>query len=160
MCTHTGAHTHRHTHTLRLSCLPKICSQLPPGQATLTFAPPGRSHKTCVSFYLRTHCVPSLTPDVPPRPGLWAPGSPLISCSPHSQEGACAQKLVRQERRQPVLCPLWCQRTPGSFGGGKHLTRRANPRAGSLTQKRIDTCTRESSILAWEVPWTEKPGGL
>ena len=92
MCTHTGArtHTHTHTHTLRLSCLPKICSQLPPGQATLTFAPPGRSHKTCVSFYLRTHCVPSLTPDVPPRPGLWAPGSSLSPA-----------RLVH--RREPVL---------------------------------------------------------
>ena len=90
MCTHTGARTHTHTHTLRLSCLPKIRSQLPPGQATLTFAPPGRSHKTRVSFHLRTHCVPSLTPDVPPRPGLWAPGSPLSPA-----------RLVH--RREPVL---------------------------------------------------------
>ena len=87
-CTHT--HTHKLTHFLQLSRLPKIRSQLPPGQARLTFAPPGRSHKTCASFYLRTHCVPALTPDVPPRPGLWAPGSPRSPA-----------RLV--PRREPVL---------------------------------------------------------
>ena len=71
-------------------------------------------------------------------------------------------------RASPADCwgcaSIFIQRDPG-FPGGlpvKHLPAKQETQVGSLSGK--DPLEKEmatySSILAWETPWTEEPGGL
>ena len=69
----------------------------------------------------------------------------------HCQEGSCKVRLHQHTQRVQIKGDLgipWQSR-------GSEL-----PPQGAQVQSLEKEITTPSSILAWEIPWTEEPGGL